>query len=43
MGIVGVDRAMHYRQPPPAERSARGKPDGGGDVSSDGLQTRPRA
>ena len=28
---------MHYRQPPPAERSARGKPDGGGDVSGDRL------
>jgi hypothetical protein len=37
-----VQRHIH-RQPPPAERSARGRPDGGGDVSSDGLQTRPRA
>ncbi len=43
MGIFGVNRGMHYRQPPPNKGSARGKPDGGGDVSGDGLQTRPRA
>ena len=37
-----VQRHIH-RQPPPAERSARGKPDGGADVSGDGLLTRARA
>jgi hypothetical protein len=33
MGIFGVNRGMHHRQPPPNKGSARGKPDGGGDVS----------
>ncbi len=40
----GVNALAHdHRPPPPTARSARGEPDGGGCVSGDGLQTRPRA
>src|SRR5262249_47973684 len=37
------DTAMTHRHPPPMLGSARGEPDGGGEVSGDGSRIRPRA
>ena len=38
-----IERHIHRHSPPTLDNVSAGKPDGGGDVSGDGLQTRPRA